>query len=156
MSAASSLSSILANNGSPSAESQTPGVNPFGSLDSGEFVKVMLEEMSNQDPFKPNDTAAILEQLSSLRNIESQSSLQEALQTLVLQNGVAQAGGMIGKVVQGLLEDGRRVYGKVTSVRVVDGEASLELDTGASLPLDRVELISEPATTTTTTTGAGV
>lgn len=148
MSAAASLSSLINSNRTPTAEGQTQGVNPFGSLDSGEFVKVMLEELSNQDPFKPNDTAQILEQLSSLRNIESQTSLQEALQTLVLQNGVAQAGGMIGKVVQGLLEDGRRVSGQVTSVRVVDGEATLELDTGASLPLDRVELIgAQPATT---------
>jgi len=140
---ASNISSLLSS--SPSAESQTPGVNPFGSLDSGAFIKVMLEEMSNQDPFKPNDTSQILEQLSSLRNIESQTSLQKALQTLVLQNGVAQAGGMIGKEVQGLLEDGRRVSGLVTSVRVMDGKAYLELDTGASLPLDRVEKIAQPA-----------
>ena len=29
--------------------------------------------MSNQDPLKPNDTAALMEQLSTLMNIESQT-----------------------------------------------------------------------------------
>jgi len=103
-----------------------------------------VTELTNQDPFKPNDSAQILEQLSSLRNIESQMSLQKQLQSLVLQNQIAQASGLIGKAVQGLDDQNNRVWGVVTSVRVADGKALLELDTGRTLPMGRVELIAQP------------
>lgn len=130
---------------SSAGNDQTPGVNPFAAINSEDFIKVLVSELSNQDPFKPNDSAQILEQLASLRSIESQASLQDALESLVLQNGVAQAGGMIGKMVQGLNDQNRQVAGLVTAVRVVDGQAHLELDTGATLALDRVQLIGGEA-----------
>lgn len=116
----------------------------FDELTSEEFVKILVTELTNQDPFKPNDSAQILEQLSSLRNIESQMSLQKQLQSLVLQNQIAQASGLIGKAVQGLDDQNNRVWGVVTSVRVADGQALLELDTGRTLPMGRVELITQP------------
>lgn len=116
----------------------------FDELTSEEFVKILVTELTNQDPFKPNDSAQILEQLSSLRNIESQMSLQKQLQSLVLQNQIAQASGLIGKAVQGLDDQNNRVWGVVTSVRVADGKALLELDTGRTLPMGRVELIAQP------------
>jgi flagellar basal-body rod modification protein FlgD len=115
----------------------------FGELSSEEFIKILITELTNQDPFQPNDSAAILEQLSSLRNIESQTSLQDKLEDLVLSNSIAQAGGMIGKVVEGLDLSNNNVSGQVTAVRIVDGKAILELDTGVPLPLDRVTGISE-------------
>ena len=81
---------------SASQTTQSPGTNAFASMDSGDFVRVMIAELSGQDPFSPNDSAQILEQLASLRSIESQTKLEDALQSLVLQNGIAQASGMIG------------------------------------------------------------
>jgi len=128
--------------GSVGATSRAGG---FSDLSSDEFIKVMLTELSNQDPFEPQDSGALLEQLSSLRNIESQLSLQEQLEDLVLQNQVSAAGGLIGKVVSGLDNNNTQASGLVTSVRVQDGKAILELDSGRSLPMDRVVEISELA-----------
>ena len=122
--------------------------NRFAELESTEFIKVLVQELSNQDPFEPHDSAQIPEQLSSLRNIESQATLQEQIKNLVLQNEVAQAGGMIGRMVEGLDENGSRIDGVVTSVRVKDGKAVLELDTGKQLPMSRVERIADQNDTT--------
>ena len=126
----------------PTANPAAP-TNPFAELGSTDFVKIMVEELSNQDPFEPNDSAAILEQLSSLRSIESDLSLNESLENLVLQNSIGQAGALIGRDVEGLTPDGQTLTGRVTSVRVVDGQTELRLDDGVSLPLDRVTQISE-------------
>ena len=41
----------------------------FGALDSDEFTKLILTELGNQDPLEPNDTKALLEQLSIIRSI---------------------------------------------------------------------------------------
>lgn len=129
-----------------SQPSQGVSGNRFGDLESGEFIKILTSELTNQDPFEPNDSAQVLEQLSSLRNIESQSALQDQLESLVLQNQIAQASGMIGKEVQGLDEQNRRLAGEVVSVRVQEGKAVLELDTGQTLSMSRVERITgEPA-----------
>lgn len=118
------------------------GSNAFAELESTDFVRILVEELSNQDPFEPNDSAAILEQLSSLRSIESDISLQGQLENLVLQNSIGQAGALIGREVEGLSLENDIVRGTVTSVRVVDGETEVQLDTGESLPLDRVTEIA--------------
>lgn len=116
----------------------------FGALKSEDFIKVLLSELSNQDPFEPQDSGALLEQLSSLRNIESQLALQDKLESLVLQNELTSAGVLIGKTVAGLDANNSQVQGLVVSVRVQDSKAILELDTGKTLPLDRLTEISQP------------
>lgn len=125
-------------------ESTTTNNDAFASLSSEDFISVMITELTNQDPLEPNDSQAILEQLSSLRNIESDLAMQESLEALVNQNSIAQAGGLIGQLVSGLTENNDNVTGLVNSVRVVDGEAVLQLDDGSSLPLDRVTEITTP------------
>ncbi len=110
----------------------------FGDLTSAEFVKIMMSELTNQDPFEPQDSGAMLEQLSSLRNIESQMNLQNQLGSLVSQNQLGASAGMIGKVVSGLGADGRMVEGEVTQVKVVKGKPVLQLDTGRTIDFGNV------------------
>jgi len=123
--------------------SPIPRSNAFAQLDSSEFIQVMISELQNQDPFQPQDSSKLLEQMSSLRNIESQMTLQDQLQNLVQQNQVASAGNLIGKLVQGLSADGENVQGLVNSVRVTDDGVFLELDTGRSLKMSQVTAIAD-------------
>lgn len=138
----SAISNIASSSVSTAATAS--GASPYAELDSSEFIQIMLSELSNQDPFQPNDSAAILEQLSSLRSIESDLTLQDKLESFVLQNAIGQAGVMIGKVVEGLNTTGDTVTGTVESVRIVDGEAVLELEEGSSMNLDQVQAVYEP------------
>ena len=115
--------------------------NGFAHIKTADFIKVLISELANQDPFEPQDSAALLEQLSSLRNIESQLSLQEKLEALVLQNQIASAGGLIGRMVSGLDGANDQVEGVVTSVRVAGGNVILELEDGSALPMDRLTRI---------------
>ena len=54
-----------------SATASSSSANAYAALDSSEFVQILIEKLQNQDPLAPSDSSAILEQLSSLRNIES-------------------------------------------------------------------------------------
>ena len=136
-----------ASSGAANAAAASDGGNPYANLNSDDFLKIMLTELSNQDPFEPNDSQAILEQLSSLRSIESDLDLQKQLGSLVLQNSIGQAGALIGKHVEGISKENDPIQGTVTAVRVVNGKAELELDTGYRLPIDRVSTVSnEPGT----------
>ncbi|MCC7192114.1 MAG: hypothetical protein IT444_04955 [Phycisphaeraceae bacterium] len=126
-----------------STSSSTPNVGAFGNLKTDDFLKVMMSELSHQDPFQPQDSSKLLEQMSSLRNIESQLSLQKSIESLVLNNQISSAGTMIGKVVSGLNDQNQTVSGLVTSVRVASGKVVLELDSGDRLLMDRVTQLAK-------------
>lgn len=121
----------------------TPGANGFADLSSGEFLQIILSELSNQDPLAPNDTAAILEQLSSIRNIETQTQLDEQLNSLVTQNAISTSANFIGKFVTGLDANNNTAEGIVESLSVRDGEPVLNLAGGGELSGDRVTEVED-------------
>ena len=118
--------------------------NAYADLSSGEFLEIILSELTNQDPLSPNDTTAILEQLSSLRNIESQSSLEGKFETLVTQNAISSSANMIGKYVEGLNDANNSVSGVVSSLTIEEGQPVLRLSDGSSLSADRVTQVRDP------------
>jgi flagellar basal-body rod modification protein FlgD len=124
------------------ARASTP--SRFSEMSTEDFVRIIFTELSNQDPFKPNDSAALLEQLNSIRSIESDIKLTEQLQTLVTENQLAAASGMIGKFVGGLSEENVRVAGFVVSAVRRGDETALELDNGWFVPISNVETIIDP------------
>lgn len=138
MSAAIGSAAAIAQQGQPNQVG-----NAYANLSSGEFLQIILSELSNQDPLAPNDTTAILEQLSSLRNIESQVSLESQLEALVTQNAISSSAGLIGKFVEGLDANNRTVSGTVLSLAVEEGKPILKLADGTSLPADRVTQVHD-------------
>jgi flagellar basal-body rod modification protein FlgD len=118
--------------------------NRFSDLSSEEFIKIIFTELSNQDPFKPNDSSALLEQLNSIRSIESDTQLTKQLSSIVTQNQLATAGNLIGRQIQGLTPDSDRVSGMVVSVAKQKDQVSLLLDNGWVVPMENVETIVDP------------
>lgn len=116
----------------------------FNDLSTEEFIKIIFTELSNQDPFQPNDSAALLEQLNSIRSIESDMKLTEQLQSLVTENQLASASGMIGKFIGGLTAQNDRVAGFVVSVIRQGDDITLELDNGWLVPVTNVETVIDP------------
>ena len=102
------------------------------------FINILITELSQQDPFDPSDSSAILEQLSSLRNIESQITLQEQLQTMVDQNAISSASGMIGQIVKGLDANNQSIEGIVESVVIENGNPILKLSDGSRIDASRI------------------
>jgi flagellar basal-body rod modification protein FlgD len=140
--------------GSSGSSSALNTADPFASLSSSQFIKIMMTELQQQDPLQPASSSDLLNQVSSLRNIESQLSLQQALQSLVLQSQVAQAGGLIGKMVSGLDANNNKVSGIVTSVVVQNGQANLQLDSGATVTMANLTQISSQPVQNTSTPAA--
>lgn len=134
--------SAITNNGSTAAPPTS--TNALSGITSGEFLEIIFAELANQDPLAPTDTNALLQQLGTIRSIESDISLTESLETLVKQNELSAAGGLVGKYVSGLTTSGLRADGIVVSVRSTREGAVLNLSTNQSLPFDRVEDIVDP------------
>jgi len=120
----------------------------FSALSSEQFTKIILTELSNQDPMAPSDTNALLQQLSQIRNIQSSMDLSEKLGSLVSDNQFASASNMIGKVVGGVSTDNSRAIGKVSSISKTDDGVFLNLNTGKSIKVDNMDGVIDPASLT--------
>lgn len=116
----------------------------FSRLSSEDFVRIIFTELSHQDPFQPNDSQALLNQLNSIRSIESDLKMTEQLQSLVAENQLASASNMIGKFVGGLTDENIRVAGYVVAVFRVNDKVHLELDNGWIVPMNGVEQVINP------------
>lgn len=119
--------------------------NQFSEMTSEQFVKVIFAELTNQDPFEPTDSTALLQQLSSIRSIESDLRLTNQLKSLVTENQLSSAGNLIGQFVGGLTEDNNRVAGHVIAVGREGDSVRVELDNGWVLPMKNVETIFDPS-----------
>lgn len=108
----------------------------FGALDSDEFTKLILTELGNQDPLEPNDTGALLEQLATIRSIESDTKLNSTLSAMTDRADFMGAAGLIGQRVT--TTEGESEPRTVVSVLQGEGGVSVRLGDGAIVPLSSV------------------
>lgn len=113
----------------------------FSAMTSEEFSKIIFTELSNQDPLAPNDTNALLEQISTLRSIQADTDLSDRLKSLVTQNQFASATGLLGKHVGGVSEMNGRVTGTVTGVTRTDDGPILTLASGERVRMGNLDLV---------------
>lgn len=129
-----------------SANGIAAGTDPR-SLNSDDFYRLLITEMQNQDPFEPNDTEAIIGQISQIRNIEVSGELSDTLATMTANNRNVSAADLIGKYVRGEVPaaegDAETVEGVVTGIVFdSDGRIVLELDSGRNLLAEQVEQVT--------------
>jgi flagellar basal-body rod modification protein FlgD len=114
-------------------------------LSTDEFTKIVFAELSNQDPMSPNDTNQLLQQISTIRSIQSDMDLSTSLTNLVGQNEFANAASLIGKPVSGVSEDRLRVEGIVQAVSRTKEGTVVTLDDGSRVNVTQLDEIFNPA-----------
>ena len=135
MSAIDSLGSLSNPNSSTDA---------FSALTSGQFLQIIFTELTNQDPLEPNGTQDMINQLSSLRSIESDSQMVSSLQSMVRQTEFASASQLIGSLVSGITLDNRRVSDLVISVSNTQDGPVLNMFDGSRMFFRNVDEIVGP------------
>jgi len=116
----------------------------FSSLSSDEFLQIIFTELQNQDPLEPQDTGAMIDQLSGLRAIESDEQMVNSLEQLVSQNQFSAASGLIGSLVSGVSISNQRVADLVISVSQTDQGPVLNLFGGQRMFFDQVDEVVGP------------
>jgi flagellar basal-body rod modification protein FlgD len=106
-----------------------------GALDSADFLKLLVTELTHQDPNDPMSNKDILDQLSSIRALESNMSLSSSLKSLARQTQISAAAALIGRPVAALDDDGQPVAGVVASVVVAADEVRLMLAGAGPTPV---------------------
>jgi flagellar basal-body rod modification protein FlgD len=121
---------------------------PTKTLGQEDFLKLVMAEMTNQDPMNPTSNTETIAQMAQFSSLEQSKAMQKDITAL-------QANSLLGRQVQVKTQDekGEDVFieGTVDSIQMEEGTPSLHLDTGGLYTMDTLVSI-KPATTTTTTT----
>ncbi len=102
------------------------------SLDYDSFLKLFMAEMKNQDPTAPTSSTEYIAQFATFSQVEQSMQTNTKLDGLLSSLALSQADGIIGRTLTS--EDGS-VSGEVTAVRIVNGGALADLDSGKSVVL---------------------
>jgi len=102
-----------------------------------DFLKLMITEMQNQDPLSPMENQEILQQISQIREIESNQRLTDTLHAILLGQGVATAGNLLGTTVKALTDTGERIAGAVDRVSIAEGVVRVHIG-GHSAKLENI------------------
>lgn len=129
--------------GSTSNPPSTTGA--FAEFSSREFLEIIFTELTNQDPLAPNETKDLIEQISTIRAIESDTQLTRRFDDLVQQNQLTVGSAMIGKFITGLDEADNQTASFVDSVSVSRNGIILNLSNNARVPLENVSEVIDPA-----------
>ena len=114
-------------------------------INSDAFLELLITELQNQDPLEPLSNQEIVQQLSQIREIESNLQLTDTLESVRLGQNLAMANGLIGRLVAGLTDDSEPIAGRVGGVSIVDGEPRLYVGQ-YTIDLDKVsEILDESA-----------
>jgi flagellar hook assembly protein FlgD len=124
------MSTVGSTNSSTSKTNQSAS-NRYDSLDTAAFLKMMVSELQNQDPMQPMDSSQIVNQMASIRAIQSNDKLSNTLDSVLLGQNLYTGSGLIGKTVSGLNSNNERVTGTVDRVEVADGAATLYIGDNA-------------------------
>jgi flagellar basal-body rod modification protein FlgD len=127
--------------------STTPkAANAFSDMGSGEFLKLLITQLTSQDPMQPMGNEELLRQISSIREIELSTTLTDSLRKLTGQQNVTAASSMVGQYVTGAPgANGQVSSGLVVGVRFVSGGSPvLMLSNGIEMPIEQVSLIQPP------------
>ncbi len=120
----------------PSVDSVIPGIDPslIKKADSAkdraqetrdQFLKILITELSQQDPFNPMENNEFLSQVADIHNLEASAELTEGIKSLTKFQEMASASAMIGKHILAQADDGSLVEGTVDKVVANGGKVRL-------------------------------
>ena len=110
----------LATTGTPSSSTRDKTT-----LDQQDFFKIMVAELTHQDPLEPMQNNEFLQQVAQMQTMETMTRLSEGIEALLLGQQVNAGGALIGKVATGVDAVHGRVEGVVDRVLVNGSEVVL-------------------------------
>ena len=105
-----------------------------------DFMKILVTELSSQDPLEPMDNSQFLDQLIGLQTLDQSAAMTDGLRTFQNFMEMSYGSSLVGKNVKALGNDGERVEGNVSKVVVEDGSASVVVD-NKKIPVSAVREI---------------
>ena len=91
-----------------------------------DFLRILLTQLTYQDPLKPLDNQEFIAQLAQFTNLEQTRQLNDRVETLLAIQSATQSIGLIGRTVEISTSSGPSV-GTVTTITISEGEPGLTI-----------------------------
>ncbi|KUR69896.1 flagellar hook capping protein [Novosphingobium fuchskuhlense] len=126
--------------GAASPTTQSTATNAFG-LSFESLLKIILTQLTYQDPLKPVDNFEFVSQLAQFSQIQQGQTMNDRLQSLVSAQSTLQASGLLGKTID--IPSGNAVIsGTVTAVTLQNGDPLLTIKTKDGQTIGQLSLSS--------------
>ena len=122
-------------------------------LGQADFLKLLVAQMSSQDPLNPQSNTDFVAQMAQFSTLQASQSMQSSLSQINGQQQVLQANNLIGRNVTLLDNNGNPVAGTVAGVIVNNGSPNIVVN-GQSYGLSTVISIAPSAVATTPSTSS--
>ncbi len=122
---------------------QTQKTELPGQLGKDDFLKILVAQLSNQDPMQPMQDAEFIGQMAQFSSLEQMTNMNTSLNKFVdrqLQSSMTDYADLIGKSVQ-WQENNEVSSGKVQAVLYKEGNVLAELDSGKQVDVSLLERI---------------
>jgi flagellar basal-body rod modification protein FlgD len=107
--------------------------NPRTTMDTYQFLRLLIVELTSQNPMDPVKDRDFLAQMAQLNTAQQMERIGSMFTTF-------QAAGLIGREVEAVLPTGAILKGKVESVQMRAGRVYLTVN-GETVPIDTVRTI---------------
>jgi flagellar basal-body rod modification protein FlgD len=104
----------------PPNDGNQTGVNTGATLDKNGFLKMLTEQIKNQDPSSSQDPNQYFQTISQMTEVEQMTNMAQQSQVQLAQQKASDAMGMIGKTALYIGADGNAVSGTVNGVDLSD------------------------------------
>ncbi|WP_165998757.1 flagellar hook assembly protein FlgD [Bacillus sp. Cs-700] len=126
-----------------SQATQTQKTEASGQLGKNDFLKILVAQLSNQDPMKPMQDTEFIGQMAQFSSLEQMTNMGTSMNKFFdrqLQSSMTDYADLIGKSVQ-WQENNKVSSGKVQAVLYKEGNVLAELDSGKQVDVSLLERI---------------
>ncbi len=109
------------------------------SLGMEDFLKILLTQLTYQDPLKPMDNQEFMAQMAQFTSLEQTQQLNNKIETLITNQAALQSVGLIGRTVDITVSAGE-LTGTVKSLSLSGDAPLLTIETTAGATLSDISL----------------
>ncbi len=122
-----------------SAVSSTANQPAFG-LDFQSLLKIILTQLTYQDPLKPVDNFQFVSQLAQFSQLQQSQTLNDQITNLLSAQAATQATGLLGRTVDLAANGGNTLSGKVTAISFSSGQPLITIETAGGQTIGGISI----------------
>lgn len=123
----------------PVSSSTAAAQSAFG-LDFQSLLKIILTQLTYQDPLKPMDNFQFVSQLAQFAQLQQSQSLNDQITTLLSAQAATQATSLLGRTVDIQAQGSLTVSGQVTAVSFTSGQPLVTIRTADGQTIGNISI----------------
>jgi flagellar basal-body rod modification protein FlgD len=134
-------SSTLSTSGTalaPTGTSGTTASNPSSNLGENDFLKLMMDQLKNQDPLNPADPTQYMSELASFSSLEQETQVASSTASAATQQASSSALSLLGHTVSYTDPTGAVQSGTVSKVDFTSSGPTLTVGTTPGIGLSSI------------------